>query len=129
MAGLVPAIHASLPLWGGWRAASAPGGVMICTMRCGYAAFERDTPIPTPPEASRPPHEGGGMGLGAPPQTHSLLWGEDARASTALTFIKSKLAQRHRLHRMILPFLKDQVGALPRRQDVLRKIDEIDGAP
>jgi hypothetical protein len=52
MAGLVPAIHASLPLWGGWRAASAPGGVMICTMRYGYAAFERDTPIPTPPEAS-----------------------------------------------------------------------------
>ncbi len=30
---------------------------------------------------------------------------------------------------MIVAFAQDQVGALPRRQDVFREIDEIDGAP
>src|SRR6476620_7193467 len=51
-------------------------------------------------------------------------WPGLSRPSTSL-----QLPEGHRLHRMILPFAQDQVGALPRRQDILGEIDEIDGAP
>ena len=41
----------------------------------------------------------------------------------------SQLPQRHVLDHVALALLQDQVGTLPRRQDVLVQVDEIDAVP